>query len=38
MSERIQEIFSWYGSDNPGTLTNLTRLLSSGRLGVPANW
>jgi class I fructose-bisphosphate aldolase len=24
---------SWYGSDNPGTLTNLARMLNHGRLG-----
>jgi class I fructose-bisphosphate aldolase len=30
---RVQEILSWYGSDNPGTLTNLARLLNHGRLG-----
>jgi fructose-bisphosphate aldolase, class I len=32
MSERTQEILSWYGSDNPGTLTNLARLLNHGTL------
>src|SRR5882762_9011315 len=32
MSERVREILSWYGSDNPGTLTNLARLLNSGTL------
>lgn len=32
MSEAISEILSWYRSDNPGTLTNLTRLLNHGRL------
>jgi fructose-bisphosphate aldolase, class I len=32
MSQRVQEILSWYGSDNPGTLTNLARLLNHGRL------
>jgi class I fructose-bisphosphate aldolase len=32
MSDRVREILSWYGSDNPGTLTNLARLLSSGTL------
>lgn len=32
MNKRVQEILSWYGSDNPGTLTNLTRLLNSGKL------
>ena len=29
---RIQEILSCYGSDNPGTLTNLSRMLNHGRL------
>ena len=29
---RIQEILSWYGSENPGTLTNLSRLLNHGKL------
>ncbi|HXJ60770.1 MAG TPA: class I fructose-bisphosphate aldolase [Verrucomicrobiae bacterium] len=29
---RVQEILGWYGSDNPGTLTNLARLLNHGRL------
>src|SRR5580698_9920740 len=29
---RVKEILSWYGSDNPGTLTNLARLLNHGRL------
>ena len=33
MSERVREILSWYRSDNPGTLTNLARLLNHGRLG-----
>jgi len=32
MSERVKEILSWYGSDNPGTLTNLARLLNAGTL------
>jgi fructose-bisphosphate aldolase, class I len=32
MTERVSEILSWYGSDNPGTLTNLARLLNSGTL------
>jgi len=31
-SERVREILSWYGSDSPGTLTNLARLLNHGRL------
>jgi class I fructose-bisphosphate aldolase len=29
---RVHEILSWYGSDNPGSLTNLARLLNHGRL------
>jgi class I fructose-bisphosphate aldolase len=33
MTARIDEILSWYGADNPGTLTNLARLLNHGRLG-----
>ena len=32
MSDRVQEILSWYGADNPGTLTNLARLLNHGAL------
>jgi class I fructose-bisphosphate aldolase len=32
MNKRVQEILSCYGSDNPGTLTNLSRLLNHGRL------
>jgi fructose-bisphosphate aldolase, class I len=32
MTERVREILSWYGTDNPGTLTNLARLLNTGRL------
>ncbi len=32
MSERVQEILSWYESDNPGTKANLARLLSHGKL------
>jgi len=31
--ERTKEILSWYGSDSPGTLTNLARMLNHGRLG-----
>src|SRR5438445_2413863 len=30
--DRVREILGWYGSDNPGTLTNLARLLNHGRL------
>jgi class I fructose-bisphosphate aldolase len=33
MTPRVKEILSWYGADNPGTLTNLARLLNHGRLG-----
>jgi class I fructose-bisphosphate aldolase len=33
MSDRIREILSWYQSENPGVLTNLSRLLNHGRLG-----
>src|SRR5579884_4013687 len=32
MSDRVREILSWYESDNPGTKTNLARLLNHGRL------
>jgi len=32
MGNRVREILSWYGSDNPGTRTNLARLLNHGRL------
>ncbi len=32
MSEITQKILSWYGSDNPGTLTHLARLLGHGSL------
>ncbi len=32
MSERVQQILSWYESDNPGTKANLYRLLMTGRL------
>ena len=33
MKEIVREILSWYGGDNPGTLTNLARILNHGRLG-----
>ena len=33
MKERIEQILSWYDSDNPGTRANLVRILSHGRLG-----
>ncbi|MBV8688098.1 MAG: class I fructose-bisphosphate aldolase [Alphaproteobacteria bacterium] len=32
MSQRVRDILSWYGSDNPGTLTNLARILDHGKL------
>ena len=32
MTDRVREILSWYGSDSPGTLTNLSRLLNHGKL------
>ena len=31
-TSRVKEILSWYGSDNPGTLANLARLLNHGTL------
>jgi class I fructose-bisphosphate aldolase len=31
-TERVREILGWYESDNPGTKTNLARLLNAGRL------
>jgi class I fructose-bisphosphate aldolase len=33
ITPRVKEILSWYSSDGPGTLTNLARLLGTGRLG-----
>jgi len=33
MNDRVREILGWYGSDNPGTLANLARLMNHGRLG-----
>ncbi len=32
MTQKTKEILSWYGSDSPGTLTNLARLLNHGKL------
>lgn len=32
MTPRVREILSWYGSDNPGVLTNLARIMNTGRL------
>lgn len=31
-TDRVKEILSWYGSENPGVKTNLYRLLNTGRL------
>jgi len=33
MTDRVSEILSWYGHENPGVLTNLARMLGHGRLG-----
>ena len=33
MTPRVKEILSWYGADNPGSLTSLARILNHGRLG-----
>ena len=32
-TDRVRQILSWYGSDNPGTRANIARLLNHGRLG-----
>lgn len=32
MSGRVEQILSWYGSDNVGVLANLYRMMNSGRL------
>ena len=32
MTDRVREILSWYGSDNPGTKANLARMLNTGHL------
>lgn len=32
MTPRVREILSWYGADNVGSLTNLARILNSGRI------
>ncbi len=32
MTPRVREILGWYGADNPGTLSNIARLLNHGRL------
>lgn len=33
MTPRVREILGWYGADNPGTLTNMARILNHGRIG-----
>lgn len=32
MTPRVREILNWYGSDNPGVLTNLARIMNTGLL------
>jgi class I fructose-bisphosphate aldolase len=32
LTDRVRQILSWYASENPGTLTNLVRLLNHGTL------
>lgn len=32
MTPRVREILSWYGSDNPGVLANLARMMNHGKL------
>src|SRR4051794_14121075 len=32
LTDRVKQILSWYSSDNPGTQTNLVRLLNHGAL------
>src|SRR5207302_10413890 len=31
-TDRVKQILSWYGSDNPGVKANLYRLMSTGNL------
>ncbi|MBC7431399.1 MAG: class I fructose-bisphosphate aldolase [Rubritepida sp.] len=33
LTPKVREILSWYESDNPGTKTNLARILMAGKLG-----
>ena len=33
LTDRVKQILSWYGSDNPGVKTNLARMLNHGALG-----
>ena len=37
MTERVKQILGWYGSDNPGSLTNLARLSRGEMIGVKYN-
>src|SRR5215813_8195474 len=32
LTDRVKQILSWYGSDSPGTRTNLARLMNHGNL------
>jgi class I fructose-bisphosphate aldolase len=32
LTDRVQQILSWYGSDNPGVRANLVRMLNHGKL------
>ena len=32
MTPRVREILSWYGADNVGVLTNLARMMNTGKL------
>ncbi len=32
VTDRVKQILSWYSSENPGTLTNLARVLNYGTL------
>jgi len=32
MTDRVKQILSWYGSDNPGVKANLARMLNHGTL------
>ena len=32
VTDRVKQILSWYGSDNPGTKANLVRLMNHGTL------
>ena len=33
LTPQVREILSWYESDNPGTKTNIARILNAGKLG-----